>query len=356
MGNQPTSGNVSSGREVTSYGHRSHRTHQVNHCQHTENENSEQDNVYHGFLSDSQIQEYERSHHERNSCEDLVSSLEVSADKDDFSKKTVTRFCENKPSLLLQNTSPRYANRSNSNFSMTDNDNVPTVFRWEDGGRHVYITGTFNGWSRKIPMHRSGNDFTYIHNLKRGKHAYKFIVDDEWRFAPDQKTMADSNGRINNFVDVTDFKPYMGDKKFEREKVAVEYGSFYENTNNEWNHPCTKSTESVVNEEQKSRNVNTTDTSLQRYAIDQDGEVFGHLVPDVDEYTKDPPPLPPHLRHIILNKPPKISDTASLPLPQHVALNHLYCTAIKDNMMVLGITQRFKTKFVTTIYYSPCMN
>jgi hypothetical protein len=45
----------------------------------------------------------------------------------------------------------------------------------------VYITGTFNNWERQIPMHRSGNDFTYIHNLPKGKHAFKFIVDDEWR-------------------------------------------------------------------------------------------------------------------------------------------------------------------------------
>jgi len=87
---------------------------------------------------------------------------------------------------------------------------------------------------------------------------------------------------------------------------------------------------------------------------DRDGEVFTHNMPDLDDYTKEPPPLPPHLRHIILNKPPQLQDTASLPVPQHVALNHLYCTAIKDNMMVLGITQRYKTKFVTTVYYSPC--
>lgn len=37
---------------------------------------------------------------------------------------------------------------------------VPTVFRWEHGGRQVYITGTFNNWEQQIPMHRSGNDFT----------------------------------------------------------------------------------------------------------------------------------------------------------------------------------------------------
>jgi 5'-AMP-activated protein kinase regulatory beta subunit len=88
--------------------------------------------------------------------------------------------------------------------------------------------------------------------------------------------------------------------------------------------------------------------------LDRDGEIFSHNMPDLDDYTKEPPPLPPHLRHIILNKPPQLQDTAALPVPQHVALNHLYCTAIKDNMMVLGITQRYKTKFVTTVYYSPC--
>ena len=93
---------------------------------------------------------------------------------------------------------------NNSLESLIGDETVPTVFRWEHGGRQVYITGTFNGWSRQIPMHRSGNDFTYIHNLKRGKHAFKFIVDDEWRFAPDQPTVADIEGRINNFIDVTD--------------------------------------------------------------------------------------------------------------------------------------------------------
>ena len=63
-------------------------------------------------------------------------------------------------------------------------------------------------------MHRSGNDFTYVHNLKRGKHAFKFIVDDEWRFAPDQPTIADIEGRINNFIDVSEFTPYTGDDNF----------------------------------------------------------------------------------------------------------------------------------------------
>mmetsp|Transcript_31458 Transcript_31458/g.62311 ORF Transcript_31458/g.62311 Transcript_31458/m.62311 type:complete len:322 (-) Transcript_31458:527-1492(-) len=220
-----------------------------------------------------------------------------------------------------------------ASISAAEEDSVPTVFRWEHGGRNVYITGTFNGWSRQIPMHRSGNDFTYIHNLKRGKHAFKFIVDDEWRFAPDQPTVADIEGRINNFIDVTDFKAYTGDREFEKEQAVADYGST------------------------ASSHDDGDDSSGGKKPVarvDPDGEVYGHSMPDLDEYTKEPPPLPPHLRHIILNKPPQLQDTAALPVPQHVALNHLYCTAIKDNMMVLGITQRYKNKSCTTVYYSPC--
>jgi 5'-AMP-activated protein kinase, regulatory beta subunit len=244
--------------------------------------------------------------------------------------------------------------------ALLEDDTVPTVFRWEHGGRQVYITGTFNGWSRQIPMHRSGNDFTYIHNLKRGKHAFKFIVDDEWRFAPDQPTVHDIEGRINNFIDVTEFKAYTGDKDFDKEKAAGEYGIAVHldsgdtgsNTNNMSD--ATASGDSAMAILASAGTAGLPTGGLAAPAPDKDGEVFTQRMPDVDDYTKEPPPLPPHLRHIILNKPPQLQDTAALPVPQHVALNHLYCTAIKDNMMVLGITQRFKTKFVTTVYYSPC--
>lgn len=239
-------------------------------------------------------------------------------------------------------------------ISAAEEDSVPTVFRWEHGGRNVYITGTFNGWSRQLQMHRSGNDFTYIHNLKRGKHAFKFIVDDEWRFAPDQPTVADIEGRINNFIDVTDFKAYTGDKEFENERhadhcaqsAAIAAAAAGSTTSG-------GSLHSESHDDSSSTGSKKSGTKGKGTA-DADGEIYGHSMPDLDEYTKEPPPLPPHLRHIILNKPPQLQDTAALPVPQHVALNHLYCTAIKDNMMVLGITQRYKTKSCTTVYYSPC--
>ena len=30
---------------------------------------------------------------------------------------------------------------------------VPTMFKWENGGHIVYLSGSFNGWNSRIPMH-----------------------------------------------------------------------------------------------------------------------------------------------------------------------------------------------------------
>eukprot|EP00937_MAST-01D_sp_MAST-1D-sp2_P001532 g1532.t1 len=191
-------------------------------------------------------------------------------------------------------------------------DCVPTMFRWAHGGREVNIIGTFNGWKKQITMHRSGNDFTHIHDLPKGKHVYKFVVDDVWRFAPDQPTVTDAEGNINNFLDVSEFTPFIV-----TDDVPLYLGA-----------------------------------PPQLPPAPEDEDVYGQFVPSVDDYQKDPPPLPAHLRHIVLNKPPSTVEPTLLPTPHHVLLNHLYCTAIKDGMMVLGITQRFRRKFVTTVFCS----
>ena len=44
-----------------------------------------------------------------------------------------------------------------------------------------------------------------------------------------------------------------------------------------------------------------------------------------EDFAKDPPAMPPHLQLTLLNVPPAMDATASLPRPQHVILNHLYC-------------------------------
>ncbi|XP_056276858.1 5'-AMP-activated protein kinase subunit beta-2 isoform X3 [Pseudoliparis swirei] len=73
-----------------------------------------------------------------------------------------------------------------------------------------------------------------------------------------------------------------------------------------------------------------------------------------EEHFKAPPILPPHLLQVILNKDTNIScDPALLPEPNHVMLNHLYALSIKDGVMVLSATHRYKKKYVTSLLYKP---
>ncbi len=187
-----------------------------------------------------------------------------------------------------------------------DTSLIPCTFRWEGGGREVFITGSFNNWAEKIQMTRTGNDFSHTIELPKGQYLYKFVVDDEWRFAPDQPTIADTNGHINNFLDISNFEATFGNM----------------------------------------RPLDAKDHILSN-------DLYGTYIPEVDDYAKEPPPLPPHLRQIILNHRKSEDPPSILQTPLHVNLDHLYCTAVRDGLMVLGTSQRYRRKFVTTVFYSP---
>ena len=112
---------------------------------------------------------------------------------------------------------------------------------------------------------------------------------------------------------------------------------------------------------------------LQRMAknVISSSHIIGRLEPekedgfsqDVPKYsskyysTSAPPIIPPHLQHFMLNKRPirKISSEHPelLPRPCHTLLNHLYAMPMKDGVMAISSTQRYRKKFVTTILYRP---
>lgn len=49
---------------------------------------------------------------------------------------------------------------------------LPTVFKWDGGGRQVYISGTFSEW-KALPMVKSHGDFVTIIDLPEGEHQFK---------------------------------------------------------------------------------------------------------------------------------------------------------------------------------------
>ena len=88
-------------------------------------------------------------------------------------------------------------------------------------------------------------------------------------------------------------------------------------------------------------------------------EDWTQVPPNLDDLGptwNSPPFLPPHLSHNILNSTPKVSTVEPTILPEpisHVMLHHLYAQSIKDHLLVLASTARYRKKCVTIIYYTP---
>ncbi|XP_065370389.1 5'-AMP-activated protein kinase subunit beta-1 [Calliphora vicina] len=189
------------------------------------------------------------------------------------------------------------------------NPALPTVLRWDGGGQNVMISGTFTQW-KPVPMVRSHANFVTIIDLPEGDHQYKFCVDGEWKHDPKLKSVENDAGEKSNLVSVrqSDFEVFQA---------------------------LAKDSENCVNNADK------------EYSQD---------VPQSKPWEKvsGPPILPPHLLQVILNKDTPLScEPTLLPEPNHVMLNHLYALSIKDGVMVLSATHRYRKKYVTTLLYKP---
>ncbi|KAK3093341.1 hypothetical protein FSP39_014264 [Pinctada imbricata] len=197
---------------------------------------------------------------------------------------------------------------------------LPTVFKWEGGGKEVFITGSFNQWRTKIPLAKSNGEFLTIIDLAEGTHQYRFYVDGNWAYDENEPTVPNDIGSMNNIITVkkSDFEVF--------EALALD--SLNTNSNKKGSTECPGS---------------------------PTGE-YGQDVPPrkPGEKQSGPPILPPHLLQVILNKDtPAHCEPTLLPEPNHVMLNHLYALSIKDGVMVLSATHRFRKKYVTTLLYKP---
>jgi len=184
---------------------------------------------------------------------------------------------------------------------------VPTILQWSAGGTAVFVTGSFNHWGERIPLRRSGGDYVVCLNLMPGTYQFKFIVDNEWRYAPDQPTVRDEMGNINNCLTVEDQMSYLSEDPCS--------GFFGNNPNN----------------------------------------VYTQALPDEITLAKEPPIVPAHLGILPLNLPalpePRIAST-TLNEPQSVTLTHIGIQR-SGRRTTLSCTHRFRNKFVTIILYKP---
>lgn len=184
---------------------------------------------------------------------------------------------------------------------------VPTVIVWSHGGQDVEVEGSFDNWSSRQALQKSGKNFTIIKLLPPGVYQYKFIVDGEWQYDPNQPAMFDEMHNVNNVIEVQEYLP---------ENLSNLSGF----------EPPASPEQSYTNPE-----------------------------PHPDDFHKEPPTMPPHLNLTLLNVPPAMDAQAVLPRPQHVILNHAYVQRCHKSIdaIAIGTTQRYKSKYITTVLYKP---
>lgn len=76
-------------------------------------------------------------------------------------------------------------------------------FVWRHGGKSVYITGTFDGWSGKEHQMSMTPDGVYKECIPLDPNKqwqFKFVVDGVWRCSLDYPTIKDRTGNTNNVL------------------------------------------------------------------------------------------------------------------------------------------------------------
>ncbi|KAJ2449035.1 hypothetical protein GGF42_004904 [Coemansia sp. RSA 2424] len=198
---------------------------------------------------------------------------------------------------------------------------VPTLIRWTEHGDTVYISGSFIDWQYKIRLHENDGMFGVVIDLPVGTHCLKFIVDGKWRCSNRFIIAPDDDGNLVNYFKVED----------------------------------------VVEEQDQEKEDNVEGLDAATMSNSPPGE-YGTAIPDLAKLAREssssrrnePPLLPPHLNQVLLNSSDiRRDDPSILPVPNHVVLNHLYACSIKDNVMAVSSTSRYRGKYMTTVYYKP---
>lgn len=213
----------------------------------------------------------------------------------------------------------------------------PVVFKWTAPAfpvKHVYLSGSWDSWKKKIPLVRSTNDFSTIINLNPGNYEYKFLVDGKWLVDESASKAENQMGTQNNtiFIDEADFEVF---DALDRDLASSNAGEAMRTLNP----TAAKTSHDTPNDRELEKLCEFTQNTPERKDF---------------EKTSNPPILPPHLLQVILNKDTPVQcDPNVLPEPNHVMLNHLYALSIKDGVMVLSATHRHRKKYVTTLLYKP---
>ncbi|XP_013778709.1 zonadhesin-like isoform X2 [Limulus polyphemus] len=74
----------------------------------------------------------------------------------------------------------------------------PATFVWEQEGKEVGVSGTFNNWNDPWKLSENEGKFSLTKDLLEGEYLYKFIVDDNWTVDASQPVaQTEEHGQVN---------------------------------------------------------------------------------------------------------------------------------------------------------------
>ncbi|RCV17147.1 hypothetical protein SETIT_3G196200v2 [Setaria italica] len=184
---------------------------------------------------------------------------------------------------------------------------IPTLITWSQGGNEVFLEGSWDNWTSRRALERSGKDHAILLVLPSGVYHYRIIVDGDLRYIPEQPYVTDELGQVANLLDVHDYVPESLDSVAEFEAPPSPEHSY----------------------------------DLQ--------------YPGDEEFAKEPPTLPPQLLMSVLGDGDPDNADDQPPKPQHVVLNHLFIEKGwgSQSLLALGVTHRFESKCVSFVLYKP---
>jgi hypothetical protein len=213
--------------------------------------------------------------------------------------------------------------------------------------------------------------------LPAGTHHVKFLVDGELRTSDALPTAVDSTGILINYLEVNAdelLAPLERQPSPDRPPPTTGHDHASRIDTTDPQHPqytphyqegelSPGRTHTLTDEQQfsfmKPRPQRFTDTipaylrdfedNPDRYSVTGTASTGGY-----GNVVKIPPPptLPLMLGKVILNSSSHLKDDNSvLGIPNHVVLNHLATSSIKNHVLAVSATTRYKKKYVSTILY-----
>ncbi|CRH00772.1 5'-AMP-activated protein kinase subunit beta-1, putative [Plasmodium relictum] len=111
---------------------------------------------------------------------------------------------------------------------------IPCLFSWCEGGRDVYLIGSFINWdmNKKLKMDKCNGEFLLTLLLEKEIYTYKFLVDGQLKCSSSVATIRSPEGVINNVIDMKNYIPFNFELKKEHAIQCYEKLWKYSKLNN----------------------------------------------------------------------------------------------------------------------------